>query len=147
MTAAPLPGWSPAELDHVGLAVHDLDAAVELHRSVLGLHLLSVEDVAAHGVREALLAPGPGPGTRVQLLQPLSDASPVARFLARRGEGLHHLAYRVGSLDDALARLATGDPPLQPVAPGVTRGGGGARVAFLHPRDLGGVLTELVERG
>ncbi|RZS87084.1 methylmalonyl-CoA/ethylmalonyl-CoA epimerase [Motilibacter rhizosphaerae] len=127
-------------VDHVATAVADLDAAVAQHVALLGLELVGVEEVPGHGVREALLA-APGGGTRVQLVAATSSGTPVGRFLARRGPGLHHVAYAVADLDAALAQLGEAVVP-----PGATSGGGGARVAFLHPRATGGVLVELVER-
>ena len=128
-------------IDHVGVAVRDLDAAVAQHVALLGLELVGVEEVEGHGVREALLA-SPDGGTRLQLLAALRPDSPVGRFLARRGEAVHHVAYRVADLDAALASLPEG--ALLP--PGATPGGQGSRVAFLHPRTFCGVLVELVER-
>jgi methylmalonyl-CoA/ethylmalonyl-CoA epimerase len=135
----------PYAVDHVGIAVRDLDAAVERWTGLLGARVAGVEEVAGHGVREALLEL-PGSGAGLQLLAATSAETPVGRFLARRGEGVHHVAYAVADLDAALARLAIAAPPVQPVAPGVTRGSGGGRVAFLPPGACGGVLVELVER-
>ena len=138
-----LPGAGP--VDHIGIAVPDLDAALEQWTGVLGLRLLLVEENAGHGVREAMLAPSTG-GTSVQLLEPLSASSPVGRFLARRGPGLHHVAFRVPSMEHALVRLAElRGGPVHPVAPGVSTGTGGSRVAFLPLSVLGGTLVELVE--
>jgi len=135
----------PFTVDHVGLAVRDLDAAIERHVRLLGARLVSVEDVPGHGVREALLTLDSS-GTPVQLLAATGDDTPVGRFLRRRGEGMHHLAYAVRDLESALAHLAASNPPVVPVPPGVSRGSGGAGVAFLPPAAFGGVLVELVER-
>lgn len=140
------PDALPYVVDHVGLAVRDLDAAVARYASLLGARIVAVEEVPGHGVREALLAL-PGGGTTLQLLAATGSDTPVGRFLARRGEGMHHMAYAVPDLAAALARLDRGNEPVRPVAPGVSAGSGGTVVAFLPPAAFGGVLVELVERG
>ena len=127
-------------LDHVALAVSDLDEALERFRRLYGATPVSREVVEADGVEEAMLLVG---GSRVQLLAPQRPDSPVARFLERRGEGLHHIAFAVPDLDAALAHLAAEGAELIDRAPRC--GGGGARIAFVHPRTFGGTLTELVE--
>jgi methylmalonyl-CoA/ethylmalonyl-CoA epimerase len=132
-------------LDHVGVAVGDLDAAVRFHTDVLGLVLVHREVNERQGVAEAMLAaPDAGPGSaEVQLLAPLHDGSPIARFLGRSGPGLQHLAYRVGDVDAACAELrARGVRLLYDRAEAGTRG---SRINFVHPKDAGGVLVELVE--
>lgn len=130
----------PLPLDHVGIAVESLDAAIPLFQRLTGgapSDRLRVED---QGVEVAFLGTGTG---RIELLEPLSPESHVGRFLKRRGQGIHHLAYRVPDLDAALARLtAAGIEPIDAV-PRI--GAHGSRVAFLHPRSTGGVLIELVE--
>lgn len=132
----------PYNLDHVAIAVTDLDAALETHRRLYGIEPASREVVTEQGVEEAMLALG---GSHVQLLQPLSPESPVGRFLAKRGEGLHHIAYAVADIDAALEHLRRAGAELVDEEP--RRGGGGARIAFVHPRSFGGTLVELVERG
>jgi len=127
-------------LDHVALAVRDLDAALERFARLYGVTASSREVLPSEGVEEAMILVG---GSQVQLLAPLSPDSPVARFLERRGEGIHHLAFAVPDLDAALAHLAAEGAEL--VDPEPRRGGGGARIAFVHPRTFGGTLTELVE--
>jgi len=129
-------------LDHVALAVHDLDEALARFQRMYGVAPASREVIEADGVEEAMLLVG---GSQVQLLAPLRPDSPVGRFLARRGEGLHHLAFAVPDLDAALAHLAAEGAELIDREP--RRGGGGARIAFVHPRAFGGTLTELVEIG
>jgi len=129
-------------LDHVALAVHDLDEALALFQRMYGVAPASREVIEADGVEEAMLLVG---GSQVQLLAPLRPDSPVGRFLAGRGEGLHHLAFAVPDLDAALAHLAGEGAELIDREP--RRGGGGARIAFVHPRAFGGTLTELVEIG
>lgn len=127
-------------LDHVALAVRDLDGALERFRRLYGATPVSREVVEGDGVEEAMLLVG---GSRIQLLTPRRPDSPVARFLERRGEGLHHIAFAVPDLDAALAHLEAEGAELIDRAPRL--GGGGARIAFVHPRAFGGTLTELVE--
>lgn len=127
-------------LDHVALAVHDLDEALERFRRLYGVGPASREVIEQDGVEEAMILVG---GSQVQLLAPLRPDSLLGRFLARRGEGLHHLAFAVPDLDAALAHLEAEGVELIDRVP--RRGGGGARIAFVHPRSFGGTLTELVE--
>jgi len=130
-------------LDHVGIACRDLDAAIERYRATFGLEVVSLEVNSEQGVREAMLqAGGPGMGY-VQLLEPLSADTPVGRFLARRGEGLHHVGYGVADISAALA--AIGGTGIRLLDERPRHGSMGASIAFLHPADLGGVLTELVQ--
>lgn len=130
------------ELDHVGIAVSDLDAALERYGRLLGARPGHRERVEDQGVEVAFLRlPGT---TRVELVAPLSDDSPVAGFLERRGEGLHHICVRVSDLERALERLAEVGEPLVDHRP--RRGAAGSRIAFVHPRALGGVLLELKEQ-
>jgi len=128
-------------VDHVGIAVRDLDSAVARYRRLLGAETGHRETVPGQGVEVAFLRlPGE---TRLELVAPLSGDGPVARFLERRGEGLHHVCVRVGDLDAALERLAGAGEAL--VDHRAREGAGGARIAFVHPRALGGVLLELKE--
>jgi len=130
-----------SRLHHIGLAVLDLDEAVAYYERHHGLVVTSEHTSAADGVREVLLEAG---GCQVQLLQPTSDESPVGRFLARRGPGLHHLAFEVDDVDEELARLAGAGAQL--VDRQARAGTGGLRIAFVHPSGAMGVLTELVQR-
>jgi methylmalonyl-CoA/ethylmalonyl-CoA epimerase len=137
-------------LDHVGIACRDLRRAIDMYRETFGLEVVSVEENQEQGVREAMLAVGPagaGPGALgvgyVQLLEPLSPDTPVGKFLARRGEGLHHVGYGVSDIGEALATVAGTGIRLVDERP--RHGSMGASIAFLHPADLGGVLTELVQ--
>jgi methylmalonyl-CoA/ethylmalonyl-CoA epimerase len=132
-------------IDHVGIACADLERTVELYQATFSLEVVSIEVVAEQGVREAMLRVGPGasgPGY-VQLLEPLDEDTPVGRFLARRGEGLHHVGYGVADIGSALAEIAGTGVRLIDSRP--RHGSMGASIAFLHPADLGGVLTELVQ--
>jgi methylmalonyl-CoA/ethylmalonyl-CoA epimerase len=143
-------------IDHVGIACRDLDEAVSRYCSVFGLTVTSREVNEEQGVREAMLLvatpsePGasPGPGgtigaSHIQLLEPLSPDSPVGKFMARRGEGIHHIGYAVTDVRSALAQVGGAGVRLIDERP--RHGSLGASIAFLHPADLGGVLTELVE--
>ena len=127
-------------IDHIGVAVSDLDAAIELHTSAYGMELVHREVVASQGVEAVLLDVGEN---HVELLRPLSDDTPVGRFLAKRGPGLHHVAYQVADIDAALASLRDAGVRMIDAEPRV--GIRSSRVAFLHPGASGGVLTELVE--
>jgi len=127
-------------IDHVGVAVDDIEAAVSLYRDSLGMPLVHRETVAEQGVEAALLDIGEG---HVELLQPLGPDTAVGKFLARRGPGLHHVAYRVQDIERTLAELAAAGLRLIDEQPRM--GIRGSRVAFLHPASTGGVLTELVQ--
>ena len=128
------------KIDHIGIAVNSLLASVPAFEAVLGVNPAGQESVPEEDVEVVFFGHGPG---RIELLQPVSPDSPVARFLEKRGQGLHHVCLSVPDLDEALTRLAGSD--IHPIAPGVRTGAGGRPVAFLHPRDCGGVLLELVE--
>src|SRR5436305_10830933 len=127
-------------IDHVGVAVDDMDAALALYRDSLGLPLSHRERVEEQGVEAALLDVGEG---HVELLAPLGPETPVGKYLAKNGPGLHHVAYQVGDIDTTLARLR--DAGLRLIDETPRTGIRGSRVAFLHPAATGGVLTEIVE--
>ena len=127
-------------LDHVAVAVHDLDAAIDGYRDRYNVEPLYRESVESQGVEEAMIPVG---GSFVQLLQPLGPETPVGKFLSKEGEGLHHVAYAVVSIEAALAHLGERGARLIDTEPRI--GGRGARIAFVHPGDLGGTLIELVE--
>jgi methylmalonyl-CoA/ethylmalonyl-CoA epimerase len=132
-------------IDHVGVAVHDLDAAVQFYESAFGLRVVARERHEDQGVVEVMLrvAGGATDGSYVQLLQPTHEDSPVGRFLARHGEGLHHVGYGVADVAAALATVAAAGVELVDEQP--RHGSMGASIAFLHPKSVGGVLTELVQ--
>jgi len=129
-------------IDHVGIACRDLDEAIERYVSVFGLAVVSREINNEQGVREAMLATASG-SSYVQLLEPLSPDTPVGKFLERRGEGMHHVGYAVADVSAALAEIGATGIRLLDSRP--RHGSMGASIAFLHPKDLGGVLTELVQ--
>lgn len=133
-------------IDHIGIAVVSLDAALGRYRDTFALEVVAIETNAEQGVREAMLQLGEGSasaGSFIQLLEPLADDTPVGRFLARRGEGLHHVGYAVTDVAAELETLATQGIELIDQRP--RHGSMGASIAFLHPRELHGVLTELVQ--
>ena len=127
-------------VDHIGVAVEDLEAAIELYSRQLGMPLQHREKVAEQGVEAALLGVG---DSHVELLQPLGEDTPVGRFLAKRGPGLHHAAYRCADVAEALEQCRARGLRLIDEQP--RRGIRDSRVAFLHPASTGGVLTELVQ--
>ena len=132
-------------IDHVGIACHDLASAVAFYESTFGLVVASREENSEQGVREALLrvADAPPGASYVQLLEPLGPDTPVGRFLARHGEGVHHIGYGVTDIEAALASIGATGVRLIDARP--RHGSMGASIAFLHPKDIGGVLTELVQ--
>ena len=132
-------------IDHVGIACRDLAGAVAFYESTFGLIVASREENSEQGVREALLhvADAPAGASYVQLLEPLGPDTPVGRFLARHGEGVHHIGYGVTDIEAALASVGATGVRLIDARP--RHGSMGASIAFLHPKDIGGVLTELVQ--
>lgn len=127
-------------IDHVGVAVPSIDAALALYRDSLGMPLVHRETVTGQGVDAALLEVGEG---HIELLEPLGPDTAVGKFLTRRGAGLHHVAYRVPSVQETLDACAAAGLQLIDQAP--RAGIRGSRVAFLHPASTGGVLTEIVQ--
>ena len=129
-------------IDHVGIAVPDLDAAVSFYVDNFGLSVVHTETNEEQGVREAMLRAGSG-DTMIQLLAPLSEDSTIAKFIGRSGPGLQQLAYRVSDVDAAAAALR--ERGLRLLYDVAKRGTSNSRVNFVHPKDAGGVLVELVE--
>lgn len=127
-------------LDHVALAVRDLDVSLAEYSRLFGAEPMYREVVAEQGVEEAMIAVG---GSFIQLLQPLGPETPVGRFIESRGEGMHHIALAVADIDAALAHLRAEGSQLVDEEPRV--GGRGARIAFVHPKAFAGTLIELVE--
>jgi methylmalonyl-CoA epimerase len=127
-------------IDHIGVAVEDIDAALGLYRDSFEMELAHRETVQEQGVEAVLLDVGDG---HVELLAPLGPDTPVGRFMAKNGTGLHHVAYAVADIDSALERISAAGLKLIDSKPRI--GIRESRVAFLHPRSTGGVLTEIVE--
>lgn len=128
------------KIDHIGIATPRIEESLSFWRDALGLAVVHTEEVAEQGVRVAMLPVGE---PRVELLEPMHDESPVAKFLRKRGPGIHHVAVRVDDIRASLARLKAGGARLIDEEPRV--GAGGCLVAFVHPQSAGGVLLELVE--
>jgi methylmalonyl-CoA/ethylmalonyl-CoA epimerase len=127
-------------IDHIGVAVEDIGAAIDLYEQSFEMELVHRETVESQGVEAVLLDVGDG---HVELLAPLGPDTAVGRYMAKNGPGLHHVAYAVDDIDVALERIAAAGIELIDSKPRV--GIRGSRVAFLHPRSTGGVLTEIVE--
>jgi len=130
------------KINHIGVAVKNLEVSIPFYRDVLGMKFEGTEEVAEQKVKVAFLAVGE---SRIELLEPTSPDSPVAKFLEKNGEGIHHVAYQVEDLDATLERLRNDGVRLIDERP--RRGAHGARIAFLHPKATGGVLTELCQDG
>ena len=127
-------------IDHIGVATEDLDGAIALYEGTFGMPVAHRETVESQGVEAVLLDVGEG---HVELLRPLGPDTPVGKYLAKKGSGLHHVAYAVGDIDATLAKLKESGVEL--IDSEARTGIRDSRVAFLHPRATGGVLTELVE--
>ena len=128
------------KIEHIGIATRELDEALRFWRDALGLEVVETEEVAEQKVRVAMLPVGE---SRVELLEPTSDDSPVAKFIEKRGAGIHHIAVRVENIRESLARLKDQGIRLIDETPRI--GAGGCLVAFVHPSSANGVLLELVE--
>lgn len=129
-------------IDHVGVAVRDLDEAIAFYSSTYGMRLAHEEVNEEQGVREAMMAVGDS-GSHIQLLAPLSETSTIAKFLDRSGPGIQQMAYRVSDLDAVSATLR--ERGLRLLYDDAKRGTAGSRINFVHPKDAGGILVELVE--
>lgn len=127
-------------VDHVGIAVSDLEQSIAFYERTFGVKCSHRERVEEQGVEEAMFRVG---GSWIQLLQPTGPDTPVGKFLARKGEGVHHVGYGVSDLNEALEQLKAEGVPLIDEKP--RRGSRGAQVAFVHPKGVGGVLVELVQ--
>ena len=137
-----MPENSPPSIDHLGIAVHSIDEATPFYRDALGLTCTGTEEVPDQKVRVAFFPIG---DTRIELLEPTADDSPIAKFLDRRGPGLHHIAYRVADLAATLAALKSAGVRLIDESP--RPGAHGMRIAFAHPTSTSGVLTEFCQGG
>ena len=142
MTALDIPAHLFTQIDHVGLAVADLDAAIEFYEKTFGMKLAHRETNEEQGVEEAMIAIGDS-DNKLQLLAPLNENSTIAKFLDRNGPGMQQLAYRVTDVEQVSAILRERGVRLLYDAP--RRGTADSRINFIHPKDAGGVLVELVE--
>ena len=130
------------KIDHIGIAVRSLAAAVKVYQDAIGLSVSGYDEVDDQGVRIAMLAIGE---SRLELLEPTRPDSPIEKFMSKRGEGIHHIAVRVDNIEEALERLKASGVRLIDSAP--RRGAHDTRIAFIHPSSTHGVLLELVEHG
>ena len=129
------------KIDHLGIATNSINAGEKFWTDILGLVCEGSETVVQQGVTTAFFPVGQ---SEVELLEPVSDDSPVAKFIAKKGEGIHHIALRVENIEEALAELKEKGIRLIDETP--RRGAGGARIAFIHPAAASGILVELCER-
>jgi len=141
--AAGLPASMVKRIDHVAIAVRSIDAALGAYRGLLGIQPSAIKTVPTEGVRIAFLPCGGPNGSEIELVEPLDPTNSIARFLEKRGEGLHHICLEVSSIDAALADLKARGALVLDDAPRPTAEGLGI---FLHPKGTHGVLLELVER-
>ncbi len=126
------------KIDHIGIAVRSLDEGIALYRDVMGLHLHAIEDVPAQKVRVAMFECG---DVHIELLEPTSEDSPIAKFLEKNGPGMHHICYDVDNVDSSLSNLA--DKEIRLIDSSARDGASGKKVGFIHPKSTMGVLTEL----
>ena len=131
-------------IDHIAIAVRDLEAAVAVYREGLGIVPTLIAEVPTEGVRIAFLPLGGPDGTKIELLQPLDPTNSIARFIEKRGEGQHHICLEVADIDAALAELQARGVPVLDQAPRISAEG---RAIFIHPKGMQGVLVELVQLG
>jgi methylmalonyl-CoA epimerase len=131
-------------VDHVAIVVRNIETALEFYRDVLGIEPSGIQTMPSESVRIAFLPMGGPDGSTLELIEPIDDTSGVARFLAKRGEGLHHICLEVDNLDEELHRLRERGAAVLDTTP---RQAAEGRAIFLHPRGTHGVLLELVERG
>ncbi len=130
------------KINHIGVAVKSLDETLPFYRDVLGMPFAGIEEVAEQKVRVAMLGIGE---SKIELLEPTSEDSPVAKFLEKNGPGIHHVAYEVADIDAAIARMK--DQGARMIDETARNGAHGTRIAFVHPKSSNGVLTELCQCG
>jgi methylmalonyl-CoA/ethylmalonyl-CoA epimerase len=130
------------KINHIGIAVQSLDAAIPFYRDNLGMALLGIEEVAEQKVKVAMLQIGE---SKIELLEPTAEDSPVAKSIEKNGPGIHHLAYEVNDIEAAIAKLVAEGARMIDETP--RNGAHGTRIAFVHPKTSNGVLTELCQTG
>jgi methylmalonyl-CoA/ethylmalonyl-CoA epimerase len=130
------------KINHIGIAVKSLDDSLSFYRDNLGMEFMGIEEVAEQKVRVAMLQVGE---SKIELLEPTADDSPVAKFIEKNGPGIHHLAYEVNDIEAAIARLVADGARMIDEKP--RNGAHGTRIAFVHPKSSNGVLTELCQCG
>jgi len=127
-------------IDHIGIVVRSIDEKLPLYRDFLGLEFGGIEELPERGLKVAFLKVGT---TRIELLEPLNEKSQISKFLEKKGEGIHHIAYHVDNINEALEKAKKGG--FKPLSDEPQPGAGGTKVIFLHPKTTGGVLIEMVE--
>lgn len=130
------------KINHIGIAVTSLEETVSFYRDNLGMEFMGIEDVAEQKVRVAMLQIGQ---SKIELLEPTSEESPVAKFIAKSGAGIHHIAYEVEDIEVAISKLLADGIRMIDEKP--RHGAHGTRIAFIHPKSSNGVLTELCQAG
>lgn len=129
------------KVDHIGIAVHSLEQSLPFYTDILQLPLLGIEEVESEKVKVAFLQAGE---TKLELLEPTSAESPIAKYIEKRGQGIHHVALGVGSIEERIKEIK--EKGIQMIHDVAKPGAGGASVAFLHPKSTGGVLYEFCEK-
>lgn len=129
------------KVDHIGIAVRNLDEVIPYYTETLGCPLLKIEEVASQKVRVAFIDAG---NIKLELLEPMEESSPIFKFMEKRGEGIHHIAFGVENIEQRMAELR--EKGVQLLSENAKPGAGGAMVAFLHPKSSNGVLYELCEK-
>jgi methylmalonyl-CoA/ethylmalonyl-CoA epimerase len=130
------------KINHIGIAVKSLDETLPFYRDILGMAFAGIEEVAEQMVKVAMLQVGE---SKIELLEPTSEESPVAKFIEKNGPGIHHVAYEVADIEAAIAKLMADGARMIDEKP--RNGAHGTRIAFVHPKSSNGVLTELCQRG
>jgi methylmalonyl-CoA/ethylmalonyl-CoA epimerase len=129
------------KIDHIGIAVTSIESTLSFYTDVLKLELLGLEEVSSEGVRVAFLKIGE---SKIELLEPLHDESPIAKFIAKKGEGIHHVALGVNSIEERIAQIK--EQGIEMIHDAPKSGAGGAQIAFMHPKSTNGALYELCEK-
>ncbi|WP_096201162.1 methylmalonyl-CoA epimerase [Bacillus sp. FJAT-45350] len=132
---------TPKKIDHIGIAVSSIEKSLPFYVDNLKMPLLAVEEVESQGVKVAFLQVGE---SKIELLEPLSDESPIAKFIAKRGEGIHHVALGVSDIQERINEIKT--EGIKMIHDKPVPGAGGAQVAFIHPKSAGGILYEYCEK-
>ncbi|WP_216829484.1 methylmalonyl-CoA epimerase [Alkalihalobacterium elongatum] len=132
---------APKKIDHIGIAVQSIENALPFYTEQLNLELLAIEEVASQGVKVAFLKIGE---SKIELLEPLHEESPIAKFIAKKGEGIHHIALGVVGIQERINEIK--EKGIQMINNEPVKGAGGAQVAFIHPKSSGGILYEFCEK-
>lgn len=129
------------KVDHIGVAVRSIEKALPFYTKTLGMKVMGSESVDSQQVKVAFIVSGE---TKIELLEAMNEESPIAKFIEKRGEGIHHVAYSVSNIEESMKELA--DQGIELIDKKPRAGAGGAKIAFLHPKSSHGVLTELCEK-